>query len=60
MKKFIEGPGGTLIHDSSYVGEDAWDDDDLSQEKVKEIIDHDERLSPEDKKVLKEDLGVSG
>ncbi|CAN1160373.1 ATP-dependent zinc metalloprotease FTSH 12, chloroplastic [Linum perenne] len=27
MKKFIKGPDGTLVRDTSYVGEDAWDDD---------------------------------
>ena len=27
MKKFIERPDGTIVHDSSYVGEDAWDAD---------------------------------
>lgn len=60
LKKFIERPDGTLIHDSSYVGEDAWDDNDHPQDSVKEIIDHDVKLNTEDKKVLKEDLGISG
>uniref|UniRef100_A0A5B7C9M2 AAA+ ATPase domain-containing protein n=1 Tax=Davidia involucrata TaxID=16924 RepID=A0A5B7C9M2_DAVIN len=60
LKKFIEGPDGTLIHDSSYVGEDAWDDDpEPPQDNVKEIIDNDVRLNKEQKKVLREDLGVS-
>lgn len=61
MKKFIKGPSGTLIHDSSYVGEDAWDDDPKpSQDKVKQIIDSDVKLSAEDKKELKEELGITG
>lgn len=64
MKKFIEGPDGTLIHDTSYVGEDAWDDDDddatASKDKVKEIIDHDVRLNSQDKRELQEELGISG
>ncbi|KAL3503755.1 hypothetical protein ACH5RR_038204 [Cinchona calisaya] len=59
LKKFIEGPDGTLIHDSSYVGEDAWDDDDRPKDNVKDIIDHDMKLNTEDKKVLKEDFGIS-
>lgn len=61
MKKFIEGPNGTLIHDSSYVGEDAWDDDPKSpQDTVKQIIDSDVKLNAEEKKELREDLGISG
>lgn len=59
LKKFIEGPGGTHIHDTSYVGEDAWDDG-MSEENVKKIINHNERLNAEDKMVLKEDQGISG
>ncbi|XAR57608.1 hypothetical protein NMG60_11025806 [Bertholletia excelsa] len=60
LKKFIEGPDGTLIHDSSYVGEDAWDDDpEATQNNVKEIIENDARLNTEEKNMLKEDLGVS-
>ncbi|CAI9263169.1 unnamed protein product [Lactuca saligna] len=64
MKKFIEGPDGTLIHDTSYVGEDAWDDDDdndatASKDKVKEIIDHDVRLNSQDKRELQKELGIS-
>nr|DAD43966.1 TPA_asm: hypothetical protein HUJ06_002196 [Nelumbo nucifera] len=61
MKKFIEGPDGALIHDSSYVGEDAWvDDPEPTQEKVKQIIDTDIKLNPEEKKELKKDFGISG
>lgn len=61
MKKFIEGPSGILIHDSSYVGEDAWDDDpESSQDNVKQIIDSDVKLNAEEKKGLREDLGISG
>ncbi|GJR61680.1 ATP-dependent zinc metalloprotease FTSH 12, chloroplastic [Tanacetum coccineum] len=64
MKKFIEGPEGTLIHDSSYVGEDAWDDEDddestVSKDKLKEIIDRDGRLNTENKSKLQEVLGLS-
>ncbi|XP_043813588.1 ATP-dependent zinc metalloprotease FTSH 12, chloroplastic isoform X4 [Manihot esculenta] len=60
MKKFVEGPDGTLVCDSAYVGEDAWDDDPLPpQESVKQVIDKDVRLNPEEKKELKEDLGIS-
>ncbi|KAL6201832.1 hypothetical protein ACLB2K_025544 [Fragaria x ananassa] len=61
MKKFIEGPDGTLVHDSSYVGEDAWDDEpQLPQDNVKQFIDSDIKLIPEEKKELKEVLGISG
>ena len=65
MKKFIEGPEGTLIHDTSYVAEDAWDDEDdddatVSKNKVKEIIDRDGRLNTENKRELQEELGLSG
>ncbi|XVF78012.1 hypothetical protein PTKIN_Ptkin14bG0093900 [Pterospermum kingtungense] len=61
LKKFIEGPNGMLIHDSSYVGENAWDDDpEPSKENVKQIIDSDARLNAEQKKVLRKDLGISG
>ena len=61
LKKFIEGPDGTLVHDSSYVGEDAWDDDlEHPQDNVKQIIDNDVKLNAEEKKELKEDLSISG
>lgn len=61
MKRFIEGPDGTLIHDSSYVGEDAWiDDPEPPIDSIKTVIDNNERLSEEDKKKLSEDLGISG
>ncbi|CAI9787839.1 unnamed protein product [Fraxinus pennsylvanica] len=60
LKKFIESPDGTLVHDSSFVGEDAWEDDtDRSLENVKEIIDHAVKLNTEDKKSLKEEFGLS-
>lgn len=60
LKKFVEGPDGTLIHDSSFVGENAWEDDgDKTQNTVKQIIEQDTKLNPEDKKVLQEDLGLS-
>ncbi|GMI85147.1 FTSH protease 12, EMBRYO DEFECTIVE 36, EMBRYO DEFECTIVE 156, EMBRYO DEFECTIVE 1047 [Hibiscus trionum] len=61
LKKFIEGPNGMLIHDSSYVGENAWDDDsEPSKESVKQIIDSDARLNAEEKEELRKDLGISG
>ncbi|KAJ9164490.1 hypothetical protein P3X46_024062 [Hevea brasiliensis] len=61
VKKFVEGPDGTLVQDTAYVGEDAWDDDPLPpQESVKQVIDENVRLNPEEKKELKEDLGISG
>lgn len=61
MKKFIERPDGTIVHDSSFVGEDAWDDDpELPQENIKQILDSDVKLKPEEKKELKEELGISG
>lgn len=47
------------MHDTSYVGEDAWDDD-SSEENVQKIINHNERLNAEDNMVLKEDQGISG
>ncbi|KAK9082215.1 hypothetical protein Syun_031664 [Stephania yunnanensis] len=60
MKKFIEGPGGALIHDPSYVGEDAWDDDpETHHENVRLAIEDDAVLSPDQKKKLKEELGIS-
>ncbi|CAK9174997.1 unnamed protein product [Ilex paraguariensis] len=60
LKKFIEGPDGTLVHDSSYVGEDAWDDDtEPPQENVKQIIDQDATLNTKEKQVLKDNLGIS-
>uniref|UniRef100_A0A2P2L764 ATP-dependent zinc metalloprotease FTSH 12ic n=1 Tax=Rhizophora mucronata TaxID=61149 RepID=A0A2P2L764_RHIMU len=59
MKKFVEQPDGTSIHDTSYVGEDAWDDDrEPPQENVKQIIANNIRLSAEEKKELKNDLGI--
>ncbi|KAL6975052.1 ATP-dependent zinc metalloprotease FTSH 12, chloroplastic [Sarracenia purpurea var. burkii] len=60
LKKFIERPDGTLIHDGSYVGEDAWDDDpELPQDNVRGIIENDAELNAEEKKMLREDLGIS-
>ncbi|XP_028076064.1 ATP-dependent zinc metalloprotease FTSH 12, chloroplastic [Camellia sinensis] len=60
LKKFIEGPHGTLIHDSSYVGEDAWDDDPESpQDNLRGIIEKDVKLDTEEKKVLSKDLRIS-
>ena len=58
MKKLIERPDGTLVHDTSYVGEDAWENDE--EERVKQIIEDDERLSKEEKKELTKGLGISG
>ncbi|KAF7824391.1 ATP-dependent zinc metalloprotease FTSH 12, chloroplastic isoform X1 [Senna tora] len=60
IKKFIERPDGTLVHDSSYVGEDAWDDDlDTPEENVKQIIENDDRFDKEEKKKLAKGLGIS-
>nr|QKY65079.1 FTSH protease 12 [Passiflora auriculata] len=60
MKKFIEGPDSLLIHDASYVGEDAWENDPVPPEgNVRQIIDSDSRLSTEEKKELTDDLGVA-
>jgi len=58
MKKLIERPDGTLVQDTSYVGEDAWEED--GEERVKQIIDSDERLSEEEKKELTKGLVISG
>ncbi|KAF5188002.1 Atp-dependent zinc metalloprotease ftsh 12 protein [Thalictrum thalictroides] len=61
MKKFIEGPGGELIQDPSYVGEDAWDDDrEPYQQNLEQIIDSDEKLNSKKRDKLKKDLGISG
>ncbi|KAJ1404696.1 P-loop containing nucleoside triphosphate hydrolase, partial [Sesbania bispinosa] len=61
MKKLIERPDGTVVHDTTYVGEDAWEDDQEAPEKhVKQIIEDDERLNKEEKKELTKDLGISG
>ncbi|CAK9314663.1 unnamed protein product [Citrullus colocynthis] len=60
IKKFIEGTDGTLIKDSAYVGEDAWDDDsEPLQDNVKKIIDSDEKFKGEEKEKIKEQLGIS-
>lgn len=59
LKKFIEAADGTLIHDSSYIGEDAWEDD-TGSHNMKEVIERDTRLRVEDKEALKENLGISG
>ncbi|WCJ37085.1 ATP-dependent zinc metalloprotease FTSH 12 chloroplastic [Euphorbia peplus] len=61
MKKFVESPDGTLVRDTSYVGEDAWEDDPMPpQDNLKQIIDKEIGLTPEEKKELKGDLGISG
>lgn len=61
MKKLVEQPGGTLVHDNSYVGEDAWEDDqEAPEEHVKQIIEDNERLNKEEKKGLTKGLGISG
>lgn len=61
MKKFIEGPDGTIMHDHSFVGEDAWNDDDYSPQKnIKQMIARDTNLKSDEKKKLMEKLGVSG
>lgn len=60
MKKLIERPDGTLVQDTTYVGEDAWDDQEAPEEHVKQIIENDESLNKEEKKELTKDLGISG
>lgn len=61
MKKLIERPDGTLVHDTTFVGEDAWEDkQESSDEHVKQIVGDDERLNSEEKKELIKDLGISG
>uniref|UniRef100_A0A7N0TFN8 AAA+ ATPase domain-containing protein n=1 Tax=Kalanchoe fedtschenkoi TaxID=63787 RepID=A0A7N0TFN8_KALFE len=60
MKKFIEGPNGSVVRDISYVGEDAWDDDpEPPQEKMVQIISSDVTLRADEKKELMEGLGIS-
>lgn len=62
MKKFIEEPDGTITRDSSYVGEDAWDDDDVENPNNfgKQTIKNDRELSTEDNKTLQGDSEISG
>lgn len=61
IRKFIEGPDGKLVRDSSYVGEDAWDDDsELPQDNVRQIVESDASLNAGKKKRLEEELGISG
>ncbi|KAK1285384.1 hypothetical protein QJS10_CPB20g00596 [Acorus calamus] len=59
IQKYIEGPGGVPIHDNTYVGENAWDDDlEASQNDVTKIIESDTRFNEEQKKALKVNLGI--
>lgn len=61
LKRFIEAPDGTLVHDSNYVGEHAWDEDlETTKGSLKQIIDRNARIQTEAKKKLSQDLGVSG
>lgn len=61
IMKFIEGSSGQLIQDKSYVGEDAWDEDpEPPEDALSKIIDREKTLSLEDKKSLKENLGIPG
>ncbi|KAJ7948980.1 ATP-dependent zinc metalloprotease FTSH 12, chloroplastic [Quillaja saponaria] len=61
LKKIIERPDGTLVHDSSYVGEDAWDDEsEAPEDSVKKIIGDAARLNTKEKNELTKDLGISG
>lgn len=62
LKKLIEEPDGTITRDSSYVGEDAWDDDDVETpiNYEKQTIKYDRELSAEDSKSLQGDLEISG
>ncbi|XP_057765242.1 ATP-dependent zinc metalloprotease FTSH 12, chloroplastic [Salvia miltiorrhiza] len=60
LKRFVEGLDGTLVHDTSFVGENAWEDDaEKAQKSIKKIIEQDSTLNTEDKQVLQEDLGLS-
>ncbi|XP_074317703.1 ATP-dependent zinc metalloprotease FTSH 12, chloroplastic-like isoform X1 [Silene latifolia] len=60
MKKFIQGPNGTMIHDTFYVGEDAWNDDtERPLENIKGIISGNSSLSEQDKKAVETEIGVS-
>ncbi|RAL41099.1 hypothetical protein DM860_008797 [Cuscuta australis] len=47
LKKFIEGPDGSLIHDSSYAGEHAWEDDSGGPEEARKALKEDLRISDE-------------
>lgn len=61
MKKFFERPDGTLVHDTTYVGENAWEDDQESfAEHVEQTIEVDERSDSEEKEELTKDLAISG
>ncbi|KAL1556042.1 ATP-dependent zinc metalloprotease FTSH 12, chloroplastic [Salvia divinorum] len=61
LKRFVEGIDGTLVHDTSFVGENAWEDDaEKAQESIKKVIEQDSTLNTEDKQVLQADLGLSG
>ncbi|CAH2067907.1 unnamed protein product [Thlaspi arvense] len=61
LKRFIKAPDGTLVHDSTYVGENAWDEDlETTEGSLKQIIDRNARIQTEAKKKLSQDLGVSG
>ncbi|CAL5196766.1 unnamed protein product [Lathyrus oleraceus] len=61
MKKFFERPDGTLVHDTTYVGENAWEDDQESfAEHVEQTIEDDERSDSEEKEELTKDLAISG
>lgn len=62
MKKLIEEPDGTITRDSSYVGEDAWDDDDVETpiNYDKQAIKYDEELSAAESKSLQGDLEILG
>lgn len=61
MKKFIERPNGTLVHDTTYVGENAWEDDqESSEEHVEQTMEDDEMFDSEEKEELTKDLAISG
>lgn len=61
LKKYIEGPDGVLIHDDSYIGEDAWEDDlDPAQERIAQAIQSDEKLDEIQKEEIQKDLGITG
>lgn len=60
IKKFVEGSNRTMIYDSTYIGEDAWEDDiEHPLENTKGIIDGDASLNTDAKKAVKKEFGIS-
>lgn len=61
MKKFIESADGTLIHDQTYVGEAAWEEEDeVLKDNARQIIDNDMRLKGKEEDKLKKELCFLG